>query len=85
MVWRLPAGERRFYSIVESALGEVHAHSLYSPVSRFSDQDLARAEAQHCLNQLLEAPPDEPAQVCDDAGRRAFFVSVSGRPPRGSL
>lgn len=83
-VWRLPAGERRFYSIVESALGEVHAHSLYSPVSRFSDQDSARAEAQHCLNQLFDAPPDESAQGCDDAGRRAFFTSVSGRP-RGSL
>jgi [NiFe] hydrogenase assembly HybE family chaperone len=84
VVWQLPAGERRFYSIVEPDLGEIHAHSLYSPVSRFSDQVAARAEAQRCLSQLLEAPPDESADECADTGRRAFLSSVSGRT-RGSL
>jgi [NiFe] hydrogenase assembly HybE family chaperone len=83
-LWPLPAGALRFYSIVEPAVGEVHACSLYSPVSRFIDQAAARAEAQSCLSRHLAPPPEEPADACADTGRRAFFASVSGRP-RGSL
>lgn len=83
-LWPLPAGALRFYSIIEPAVGEVHAHSLYSPVSRFSDQATARAEAQQRLGQLLSPPPEEPVDVCEDSGRRAFFAGISGRA-RGSL
>ncbi|MCK7580132.1 MAG: [NiFe]-hydrogenase assembly chaperone HybE [Chromatiales bacterium] len=47
--WRLPVGDLRFYCVVEPGVGEIHAHSLYSPVTRFADQAGARAEAQRCL------------------------------------
>jgi [NiFe] hydrogenase assembly HybE family chaperone len=78
--WRLPVGDLRFYCMVEPGLGEVHAHSLYSPVTRFADPAAARAEAQRCLSLLRAAPPQEPAEPCIDAGRRALFSGMFGSP-----
>lgn len=82
VTWQLPARALRFHCIVEPSLGELHAHSLCSPVTRFSDQVLARAEAQRFLSQILDAPADPQHEVRVNAGRRAFLSRVSGRARR---
>ena len=76
--WQLPVGHLRFYGVFEPGVGEIHAHSLYSPVARFADPAAARHEARRCLGLLLTAPPQEP-EVCADAGRRALLTGVLGR------
>lgn len=77
VAWQLPVGVLRFYSMVEPGLGEIHAHSLYSPVTRFDDQAAARAEAQRCLSLLRTMPPPQPVEACVDLRRRALFTSSS--------
>jgi len=74
------AGERRFYSIVDLRLARCMPIPCIRRYPVSSDHGTRRRapEAQRCLSQLLEAPPDENTQVCD--GRRAARISLSGVP-----
>lgn len=74
VAWQLPVGTLRFYAVVEPGVGEFHAHSLYSPVTRFADRAAARVEAQRCLGLLRTAPPPQPVEACVDLRRRAIFT-----------
>ncbi len=74
IVRRLPAGDRGFYGCFEPVIGEFHASSVCSPMSRFADQAAARAEAQRSLDAWLTVPePAEPAASAADGERRAFL------------
>lgn len=75
IVRRLPAGDCNFYGCFEPAIGEFHASSLWSPMSRFADQATARAEALYRLDAWLAEPPPptEPAAGATDGERRAFL------------
>ncbi len=68
---RLPAGDCNFYGCFEPVIGEFHASSVCSPMSRFADQAAARAEAQRALDAWLAVP--EPAADATDGERRAFL------------
>lgn len=74
VAWQLPVGALRFYAVVEPGFGELHAHSLYSPVTRFADQAAARVEARRCLGLLRTQPPPQPVEACVDLRRRAIFT-----------
>lgn len=74
VAWQLPVGTLRFYAVIEPGIGEFHAHSLYSPVTRFADQAQAHAEARRCLNLLCTKPPPQPVEACVDLRRRALFT-----------
>lgn len=71
IVRRLPAGDCGFYGCYEPAIGEFHASSVCSPMSRFADQAAARAEAQRALESWLAVP--ESAADSTDGERRAFL------------
>jgi [NiFe] hydrogenase assembly HybE family chaperone len=74
IVRQLPAGDCNFYGCFEPAIGEFHASSLWSPMSRFADHAAARAEALYRLDAwLAEPPPAEPAASATDEERRAFL------------
>jgi [NiFe] hydrogenase assembly HybE family chaperone len=74
IVRQLPAGDRGFYGCFEPVIGEFHASSVCSPMSRFADQAAARAEAQRSLDAWLAVPePAEPAAGAADGERRAFL------------
>jgi [NiFe] hydrogenase assembly HybE family chaperone len=74
IVRQLPAGGCNFYGCFEPVIGEFHASSVCSPMSRFTDQAAARAEAQRALAAWLTAPePAEPAVDAADGERRAFL------------
>jgi [NiFe] hydrogenase assembly HybE family chaperone len=77
IVRQLPAGDRGFYGCFEPAIGEFHASSVCSPMSRFADQAAARAEAQRSLDAWLAVPePAEPAANEADGERRAFLRRI---------
>ena len=70
----LPAGDCGFYGCYEPAIGEFHASSVCSPMSRFADQAAARAEARRVLDAWLTVPePAEPVADATDGERRAFL------------
>jgi [NiFe] hydrogenase assembly HybE family chaperone len=74
IIRQLPAGDCGFYGCFEPVIGEFHASSVCSPMSRFADQAAARAEAQRSLNAWLAVPePAEPAASATDEQRRAFL------------
>lgn len=75
IVRQLPAGDCNFYGCFEPVIGEFHASSICSPMSRFADQAAARAEAQRALAAWLTVPPPaEPAATdATDGERRAFL------------
>jgi [NiFe] hydrogenase assembly HybE family chaperone len=74
IVRKLPAGDCGFYGCFEPAIGEFHASSVCSPMSRFADQAAARAEAQRSLDAWLAEPePAEPVASAADGERRAFL------------
>lgn len=74
IVRRLPAGDCSFYGCYEPAIGEFHASSVCSPMSRFADQTAARAEARRVLGIWLTAPEAaESATDAADGERRAFL------------
>lgn len=74
IVRQLPAGDCGFYGCFEPAIGEFHASSVCSPMSRFADQAAARAEALRSLDAWLVVPePTEPAASAADGQRRAFL------------
>jgi [NiFe] hydrogenase assembly HybE family chaperone len=74
IVRQLPAGGCSFYGCFEPVIGEFHASSVCSPMSRFADQAAARAEAQRSLDAWLTVPePAEPAADTADGERRAFL------------
>lgn len=77
IVWKLPAGECGFYGSFEPAIGEYHASSVHSPMTRFADQAAARVEALRSLDAWLAVPPqkEDPA-IAADGGRRAFLRHV---------
>ncbi len=60
IVRQLPAGSCNFYGCFEPVIGEFHASSVCSPMSRFADQAAARAEAQRSSRCLAD---------CAGAGR----------------
>jgi [NiFe] hydrogenase assembly HybE family chaperone len=74
IVRQLPAGDCGFYGCFEPVIGEFHASSVCSPMSRFADQAAARAEAQRALDAWLTVPePAELAAGAADGERRAFL------------
>jgi [NiFe] hydrogenase assembly HybE family chaperone len=74
IVRQLPAGDCGFYGCFEPVIGEFHASSVCSPMSRFADQAAARAEAQRSLDAWLAVPePAEPDAGAADGERRAFL------------
>lgn len=74
IVRQLPAGSCNFYGCFEFVIGEFHASSVCSPMSRFTDQAAARAEAQRALAAWLTVPETaEPAAGETDGERRAFL------------
>lgn len=77
IVWKLPASDCAFYGNFEPAIGEYHASSICSPMSRFADQTAARVEALHRLDAWLTAPPqNEKDASAADEERRAFLRRV---------
>jgi [NiFe] hydrogenase assembly HybE family chaperone len=74
IVRKLPAGDCGFYGCFEPVIGEFHASSVCSPMSRFGDQAAARAEAQRSLDAWLAVPePADSGADVTDGQRRAFL------------
>lgn len=58
--YEFPAGERVFQINEFEGVGQIQTHSLYSPMSRFVNQDHARAAARKCLVDLMtDLDPEE--------------------------
>lgn len=73
----LPAGRRTFVIGGDEVIGLYRAHSLHSPVSRFTLPGQARAEANRLLALLMTSPTAEPvtadAQPAHGVDRRALL------------
>lgn len=72
----LAGGERRFLYGGDPAVGAFWAHSLHSPMQKFSSQAHARTEARLLLAQALTRDERAPSALCNP-GRRALFASTS--------
>jgi [NiFe] hydrogenase assembly HybE family chaperone len=77
----LPAGRFRFLAGFDSALGEYHACSLFSPALEFADHAAARTAAEAALAAILDPATAPVGQPPGRFSRRDF---LRGRPSEES-
>jgi len=79
--YEFPAGRREFQLNEIEGAGAVQSCSLVSPMSRFVNQDHARAAARHALAELMQAP-DPEAHL--DEQRLKQFIEEGSLPEDGA-